>query len=128
MPIVHPKTGKSISSYKRLMHNPATAEVWQKVFGKDFGGMVQGDNKTGQTGTKSIFVITHNKVKCIPKHQTVTYACIIVNFHSQKADPNCIRITAGGNLINYPGKLSTRIADLTTSKLMWNSVISTEGA
>jgi hypothetical protein len=37
--MVHPITGRTISSYKKLMHNPATAEVWQTVFGKDFGGM-----------------------------------------------------------------------------------------
>jgi hypothetical protein len=34
----------------------------------------------------------------------------------------------GGNLINYLGELSTCTADITTSKLMWNSVLSTEGA
>ncbi len=34
----------------------------------------------------------------------------------------------GGNLINYPGKLSTQTANLTTSKLMWNSILSTKGA
>ena len=43
-------------------------------------------------------------------------------------DPHHIRITAGGNLINYPGKLTSRTADLTTSKLMWNGVLSTKGA
>jgi hypothetical protein len=35
---------------------------------------------------------------------------------------------AGGNLINYPGELTTKTADITTSKLMWNSIFSTEGA
>jgi hypothetical protein len=35
--MVHPVTGKTISSYKKLMHDPATAEVWQTAFGKDFG-------------------------------------------------------------------------------------------
>jgi hypothetical protein len=34
----------------------------------------------------------------------------------------------GGNLIQYPGDVSTRSADLTTSKCLWNSTISTEGA
>jgi hypothetical protein len=33
----------------------------------------------------------------------------------------------GGNLIQYPGDVSTRSADLTTSKCLWNSTISTEG-
>ena len=51
-------TPETITSYKRLMHDPATAEVWQTVFGKDFGGMAQGNDKTGQKGTNSIFVMT----------------------------------------------------------------------
>jgi hypothetical protein len=33
------------------MHDPTMADTWQMVFGKDFGGMVQGDLKTGQKGT-----------------------------------------------------------------------------
>ena len=39
-----------------------------------------------------------------------------------------MRITVGGNLIDYPGELTTRTADLTTTKILWNSVVSTEGA
>jgi hypothetical protein len=35
---------------------------------------------------------------------------------------------AGGNLINYPSELMMRTVDLTTSKLMWNSVLSTKSA
>jgi hypothetical protein len=38
-PMVHSVTGETISSYKKLMNDPATAEVWQTAFGKDFGGM-----------------------------------------------------------------------------------------
>ena len=126
MPMVHTTTGETISSYKRLMHDPATADTWQTAFGKDFGGMAQGDNKTDQKGTNSIFVMAHHEIKLIQKNCTVTYARVVVDFRPQKADPHCIRITAGGNLINYPGELSARTADLTTSKLMWNSVLSTE--
>ncbi len=62
MPMVHPTTGKTISSYKCLMHDPDTLEVWQTAFGKDFGGIAQGDNKTGQRGTNSIFVMTHDEI------------------------------------------------------------------
>ncbi len=66
MPMVHPTTIETIRSYKQLMHNPATAETLQTIFGKDFGGMVaQGDNKTSQKGTNSIFVMTHDKIKKI---------------------------------------------------------------
>jgi hypothetical protein len=61
--IVHPITGKTISSYKKLMHDLATAKVWQMAFGKGFGGMKQGDKKMGQKGTDMMFVMTHNKIK-----------------------------------------------------------------
>ena len=57
-----------------------------------------------------------------------TYARVVVEFRPQKEDPNRVRITAGGNLIKYPGELTTRTADLTTTKIAWNSVLSTEGA
>ena len=90
--------------------------------------MAQGDKKTGQKGTNSIFFMTHDEIILIPWTQTIMYARVVVDFHPQKADPHRIRITAGGNLINYPGELSTRTANLTTSKMMWNSVLSTEGA
>jgi hypothetical protein len=60
MPMVHPTTGKTISSYKMLMHDPATSKIWQMAFSKDFGGMAQGDNKTGQKGSNSMFVMTQD--------------------------------------------------------------------
>jgi hypothetical protein len=90
MPMVHPITCKTISNHKRLMKDSTTAETWQMVFGKDFGGMAQGNQKTGQKGTNSIFVMTHNKISRIPKWQTITYVCIVIDFCPQKEDPNCI--------------------------------------
>jgi hypothetical protein len=87
MPMVHPTTGETISSYKRLMHNPDTAETWQTAFGKDFGGMAQGDKKTGQKGTNSIFAMKHDEIKLIPRTQTIMYARVVVDFRPQKADP-----------------------------------------
>jgi hypothetical protein len=65
-PVLHPVTGEHITSYKWLMNDPATAKTWQTVFGKDFGGMALGDNKTGQKGTESIFVMTHNEIRALP--------------------------------------------------------------
>ncbi len=62
-PVVHPITGETTSSYKKLMSNPATADIWQMAFGKDFGGMAQGDNKMGQKRTNTMFVMTHGKIK-----------------------------------------------------------------
>ncbi len=127
--MIHPTTGEIISSYKRLMNDPATAEVWQTAFGKDFGGMAQGDRKTGQKGTNSVFVMTHKEIDSAKAagHKW-TYARVVVDHRPQKVDPNRIRITAGGSLITYKGSTSTRTTDLTISELLWNSVLSTKDA
>jgi hypothetical protein len=128
-PMIHPTMGETISSYKRLKNDPETAEVWQPAFGKDFGGMAQGDDKTGRKGTNSVFVMTHNEID-IAKNagHKWTYARVVVDYRPQKEDRNRIRIAVGGNLITYRGNTSTCKADLTTSKLLWNSVLSTDGA
>ncbi len=70
--MVHPVTREMISSYKKLMNDPATAEVWQTAVGKDFGGMAQGDNKTGQKGTDAMFVMTKRQHKaCIEGREEI---------------------------------------------------------
>ena len=80
----------------RISHNPVTAETWTTAFGKEFGGMAQGDNKTGQKGTNSIFVMSHIEIVLIPSDLIVTYAGIIVEHRPQKEDPDRIRMVAGG--------------------------------
>jgi hypothetical protein len=44
-PMVHPVTGKTISSYKKLMNDPDTAEIWQTAFGKDWVECRRGTTK-----------------------------------------------------------------------------------
>jgi hypothetical protein len=127
--MVHPVTGKTISSYKKLMHDPATAEVWQTAFGKNFGGMAQGDNKTGQKGTNAMFIMTHDEIAhAISEKYFFTFANPVVDYRPQKEDPHQIRILARGDLVTYDGKLSIRTADINTAKLHWNTVISTPNA
>ncbi len=128
-PMVHPVTRETISSYKRLMNDPAMAEMWQTAFGKDFGGMLQGNNKTGQKGTNAMFVMSHNKIRhVLDTRHKFSYGNPVVDYWPQKEDPHCIRITAGGNLIINTSSPSIQTADLDMAKLHWNSVISTKGA
>eukprot|EP00804_Cyclotella_cryptica_P022286 CCRYP_018107-RA/>CCRYP_018107-RA protein AED:0.34 eAED:0.44 QI:0/0/0/1/0/0/3/0/606 len=127
--VVHPTTGETITSYKKLIACPLLQDVWTTAFGKEFGNLAQGDRKTGEKGTNTMFVMTHSQVRDIPRDRTVTYGHVVVGYRPQKDDPNRVRITAGGNLIkDYPRELTTRTADLTTSKILWNSVLSTKGA
>ena len=127
-PVIHPVTGESITAYKKLQRDPLLAATWSRAFGKEFGNLAQGDLATNTPGTDSIFVLTHAQRQSIPSDRVVTYTRVVVDYRPQKADPNRVRLTAGGNLIEYPGELTTRTADLTTTKMLWNSVISTNDA
>jgi hypothetical protein len=80
-PMVHPVTGEAISSYKKLMNDPAMAETWQTLFGKDFGGMSQGDNKTGQKGTNAMYLMSHDKIRhVLNTWRKFTYGNLVVDY------------------------------------------------
>ena len=79
-PMVHLTMDEIISSYKCLMNNPETAETWQTAFGKDFGGMAQGNNKTRQKRTNSIFVmIKYEIAQVVREGKRFTYANPVVD-------------------------------------------------
>lgn len=98
----------------------------EKAMCIELGRLAQGYGDT--KGTNTVEFMSHEEIANIPKDQTVTYARIVVDYRAQKTDPNRVRITVGGNLIDYPYELTTRTADLTTPKIMWNSVVSTRDA
>ena len=96
--------------------------------GKTFGTMAQGDKKTGTKGTHATCIKTDNNIDCIPGDRVMTYARIVIDLRPQKEDSNRVHITSGGNLIKTPGDLITRKADMTTAKILWNIILSIEGA
>ncbi len=76
-----------------------------------------------------MFVMTHDEIRhALAAKKFFTYANPVVDYRPQKDDPHCIRIMAGGNLVNYDGDASVRTADLDTAKLHWNSIISMDNA
>jgi len=52
----------------------------------------------------------------------------VASFRPEKEDPNRIRLTVGGNRINFTGDCGTPTAGMLTVKLLLNSIISTKGA
>ena len=52
--VVHPKTGETMTQYKRLTGdvNPELRETWQTGSGKELGHLAQGDNKAKTKGKK----------------------------------------------------------------------------
>ena len=125
--VVHPITKETITQYKKLQHDPHLKDLWVPAMSKELHRLAQG--KAGITkGTNTVFFMSHNEIRAIPSDRTVTYARVVIDHRPQKEDPNRVRITVGGNLINYPFELTTRTTDMVSSKILWNSTISTKGA
>ena len=68
--------------------------------------------------------MSEHEIENISKDCTVTYLCICVDFRPQKADPYWVRLTMSGNLMNVPGGLNTKIANMSMSKILLNSFFS----
>eukprot|EP00804_Cyclotella_cryptica_P007932 CCRYP_019848-RA/>CCRYP_019848-RA protein AED:0.05 eAED:-0.05 QI:0/-1/0/1/-1/1/1/0/1335 len=124
-PVVHPTSGKTISKYEELANDPLLRDTWTTAFGKELGALAQGNNKTCAAGTNTLFFLNHRDIQNIPSDRTITYARVVVDYRPQKEDPNRVRFIVGGNLIDYSGELTTHTASLVTSKILWNSIIST---
>ncbi len=76
-------------------------------------------------GTNTIRFISHQQ---LPAGRFPTYGRLVVLVRPNKDDMYRVRLTVGGDKVDYPFEVSTPTADLTTAKLLFNSVISTPGA
>lgn len=118
--VINPETGQ-LQEYKHLIQGP-DKELWTTSFANELGRLAQGVGSRMPTGTKTVFFI--NKLQ-VPKGRKATYGRIIVGICPEKKETHRTRLTVGGNLINYPGDVSTPTADLTTTKVLLNSTLST---
>ena len=123
--VVHPVTKETITRYRKLNKDPLLKDLWIKAMSKELHHLTQGCPGVTK-GTNSIFYLSHADICKISQDRTVTYARIVIDHQPQKEDPNHVRITVGGNLIDYPFELTTRTADMVSSKILWNNVISTK--
>ena len=71
--------------------------------------------------TDKIYFIFHKEK---PKDKKATYMRVVCDIRPQKIETHRTRLTARGNLIDYPGDFITPKSDLTTMKLHVNSTIS----
>jgi hypothetical protein len=122
--LTDPTTGDTME-YRHLIKNPKTSAKWTRSFANELGRLANGVGTRMKTGTNTIKFIERQHV---PKDRTVTYGRIVVSIRPQKAEGKRTRLTVGGNLIDYPGDVSTKTAGLTTAKVLFNSVISTPNA
>eukprot|EP00804_Cyclotella_cryptica_P008878 CCRYP_013090-RA/>CCRYP_013090-RA protein AED:0.15 eAED:0.14 QI:0/0/0/1/1/1/3/0/882 len=123
--ILDTDTGELLE-YRHLIKNPKYCTIWKNAYGKELGRLARGIPGTVK-GTNTIVFIAYNKIPP-QRRKDVTYGCIVANYRPEKEDPYRIRLTVGGNRITYPGNCGTPTADMLTTKILLNSVISTKGA
>jgi hypothetical protein len=121
--VIHPTTGADVE-YRGLIADKETFPTWDRAAENEFGRLDQGVGGRIE-GSNTIYFIPRSAV---PPNKTVTYGRFVVEMRPNKEEIHRVRLTVGGNLIRYGGDVSTRSAYLTTSKCLWNSVISTPGA
>jgi hypothetical protein len=115
---VNPDTRK-IAEYKES-NQCSKGPLWQASNVKEIGRLTQGFSSV--KGTNTMFFIPHTD---IPKNKKPTYLQVVAAFRPEKSDPKQIRWTVGGDCIFYAADVSTKTADLTTPKILFNSVLST---
>ena len=121
--VFHPDTGKEIKYLQAITKGP-NKDIWNKAASNEFGRLAQGvANRLKGTGT--IFFIDPKK---LPIGKIPTYARFLIDIRPNKEEKHRVRITVGGNMIEYKYIVSTPTADLTTAKALLQSVISTHGA
>jgi hypothetical protein len=121
--VIHPQTGAS-QEYPALRDGPDGA-AWTLACAREIGRLAQGIDPSTDTGTDTFTFVPHNS---IPSDRTATYLRIVVAEKPHKTEKQRVRFTCGGNLIHYPGIVSTLTADLTTATFLFNSVVSTPSA
>ena len=87
--------------YRQLIKRTKYKDIWATSFASKLGQLAQGIQDVEGTGH------------------------IVVDYSPQKLEPNCTRLTIGGDCIDYPWKVTMPTDDLTTAKLLFNSTIST---
>jgi hypothetical protein len=107
--VINQDTGASLD-YSHLIKDEASIPVWNKAAANEFGRLYQGVGGRIE-GSNTIFVIPR---QAAPKGKIVTYGRFVVDIRPTKIETHRVLLTVGGNLIQYPGDVSTRSADLNT--------------
>ena len=118
----NPDTSKLAEN--RELSQCSEGPLWQCSNAEEIGPLAQGHG--AQKGTNTMYCI---KVSDIPKGRKATYLRVVAALRPEKENPRRVRWTVGGNRIEYPAdEVSTKTANLTTAKLLFNSTISTPNA
>jgi hypothetical protein len=121
--VINQDTGTSLE-YRQLIQDETTFPVCNKAAANEFGHLAQGVGGRIEVSNTIFFI----RLQAIPKGEHCDLWPFCRGHPPNKTETRRVRLFVGGNLIQYPGDVATCSSDLTTSKCLWNSTISTEGA
>jgi hypothetical protein len=96
-------TGRE-ASYQELRRN-SEGEEWAQMMSDEIGKCAQGNDAHPDSGTNTFFFITKAQV---PSNKSATYARIVPEDRPHKEIKKRIRLTVGGNRIEYNGPVATK--------------------
>jgi hypothetical protein len=108
--VLHPVTGKEME-YSALMKDPRLQPLWARGFGNECGRLFQGIQDI--PGTDTCFFVDF---KNIPNDRKITYGKIVCDYKPHTQEKERVRLTVGGDRLDYSGDVATSTADITTLK------------
>ena len=118
--IIDTETGQALEyHYPRRVPNKS---IWIRAYSNDLGRIAQGVGTRMPTGTNTIYFVALLAVPCGCK---VIYGCLVATLCPHKEEVHNVRVTVGGDKLDYPGITATHCASLTTTKCLLNSKLST---
>jgi hypothetical protein len=104
--------------YMALMKDPDLQPLWKRGFRNEAGRLFQGIRDI--PGTNTCFFV---ELKNISKDRYITYEKIVCDYKPHKKER--VRLTVGGDRLDYSGDVATSTADITTFKMLINITLST---
>jgi hypothetical protein len=116
---LHTATEKEMQ-YKDITKHPTLGPQYKKGLGDELDRLCQGIRDI--QGTHTCFFVELNN---IPNDSKITYGKLVCDYKPNKAEKERVRITVGGNRLDYTGDVANSMTDITTFKILINSTVST---
>ena len=119
--IIDDEIGKSLE-FCHLTKMDKYHNIWMKSFPNELSHL-----EKGISDVPGIYTIDFIPQEEVPFGTTVTYGRIVCTYCPQKIEKHRTRLTVGGNMFICLYYVSDPTSDMTTAKMLFNSVISTPG-
>jgi hypothetical protein len=109
--------------YMALTNDPDLQPLWKRGFSNEAGRLFPSIRDIPGTNTCFFVELTN-----ISKYRKITYGKIVCDYKPHKKEKESVRLTVGGDRLDYSGDVATSTAYITTFKILINSTLSTDDA